>query len=156
MKRSAFTEEQRAVLLKHPHIARVTNHHVSYTPAFKKFAVVEHRDKGRRPQDIFITEGIAVSIVGNDTPQRNVESWQKKVEMGGFDTLSTDGRGQRKGGRRKKKERVDEGNMSDTERIEYYKTKCAYIEAENDFLARTRGIPRMPPFVYRPGSNMGS
>lgn len=142
------------MLLKHASVARVTDHTVSYTPAFKKFAVVEHRDKGRRPQDIFIAEGIAVSLVGNDTPQRNIEAWRKKVETGGLDALNTEGRGQRKnGGGRKKKERVDVDKMSDKERIEYYKTRCAYIEAENDFLARTRGVPRMAPFVYRPGSS---
>jgi len=46
--------------------------------------------------------------------------------------------------------------MSDKELIAYYKAKCAYTEAENDFLARTRGIPRMAPFEYRPGSDTDS
>jgi len=143
--------------LKHKHINKVTDHTVSYTPEFKKFAVIENRDKGRRPQDIFITEGIAVSLVGNDTPQRNVEAWRNKVRKQGLAVLDTDNRGRTKGsGRRKKKERVDESKMSDRELIEYYKTKSAYLDAENDFLARTRGIPRLAPFVYHPGLDTAS
>jgi hypothetical protein len=154
MKGHKFTEEERAILIKHRHIAKVTDHTVSFTPAFKKFAVTENVDRGRRPQDIFITEGIAVSIIGNDIPQRNVEAWRKKVKEGGMDALDEDGRGHNKRSvGRKKKERIDESKMSDKEIIEYYKAKCAYTDAENDFLARTRGIPRMAPFVYRPGSD---
>ncbi len=146
------------MLIAHKHIAKVTNHTVSFTPAFKKFAVAEHADKGRRPQDIFITEGIPVFIIGNDTPQRNVEAWRIKVkEGGGVNALDEDNRGRNKGrSGRKKKERIDESAMSDKELLAYYKAKCAYTEAENDFLARTRGIPRMAPFVYRPGSDTAS
>lgn len=154
MKGHKFTDEERAVLIKNKHIAKVTDHCVSFTPAFKKFAVVENMDKGRRPQDIFITEGIAVSIIGNDTPQRNLEAWRKKVKERGADALDEDKRGHNKGSSgRKKKERIDESKMSDKELIEYYKTRIAYKEAENDFLARTRGIPRWSPFEYRPGSD---
>lgn len=157
MKGHKFTQEERAILSKHKHVAKVTDHTVSFTPAFKKFAVTENVDKGRRPQDIFITEGIAVSIIGSDIPQRNLEAWRKKVSERGLDALDTDNRGRSKGSSgRKKKEHIDESKMSDKEIIEYYKTKCAYIDAENDFLARTRGIPRMAPFVYRPGSDMAS
>ncbi len=157
MKGHKFTQEERAILAKHKHIAKVTDHTVSFTPAFKKFAVVENVDKGRLPQDIFITEGIPVSIIGDEIPQRNLEAWRKKVKEGGVGALDEDGRGRTKGSSgRKKKERIDESKMSDKEIIEYYKTKCAYTDAENDFLARTRGIPRMAPFVYRPGSDTAS
>jgi len=157
MKGQKFTQEERAILSKNKHIAKVTDHSVSFTPAFKKFAVSENMEKGRRPQDIFITEGIAVSIIGDKIPQRNLGAWRKKVKDGGIDALDKDGRGYNKGSRvRKKKERIDESKMSDKEIIEYYKAKCAYTDAENDFLARTRGIPRMPPFVYHPGTNTDS
>lgn len=153
MKGHKFTEEERAILVKNKHVAKVTDHCVSFTPAFKRFAVAENMDKGRRPQDIFITEGIDVSIIGDDIPQRNLGAWRKKVKDGGVGTLDEDGRGHNKASSgRKKKEHIDESKMSDKEIIEYYKTKCAYIDAENDFLARTRGIPRMAPFVYCPGS----
>ncbi len=157
MKGHKFTQEERVLLLKNKHIAKVTDHTVSFTPAFKKFAVAENVDKGRRPQDIFITEGIAVSIIGGDIPQRNLEAWRKKVKERGVDALDKDNRGRNKGNSgRKKKERVDESKMSDKEIIEYYKARCAYTDAENDFLARTRGIQRMAPFVYRPGSSTAS
>lgn len=154
MKGQKFTDEERVLLLKHRHIANVTDHTVSFTSAFKKFAVTENVDKGRRPQDIFITEGIPVSIIGGDIPQRNLEAWRKKVKEFGVDVLDKDNRGRNKGSSgRRKKERIDESKMSDKEIIEYYKTRCAYIDAENDFLARTRGIPRMAPFVYYPGTS---
>jgi len=97
------------------------------------------------------------AIIGDEIPQRNLEAWRKKVKEGGVGALDEDGRGRTKGSSgRKKKERIDESKMSDKEIIEYYKTKCAYTDAENDFLARTRGIPRMAPFVYRPGSDTAS
>lgn len=157
MKSHKFTQEERSLLLKNKHIAKVTDHTISFTPAFKKFAVTENVDKGRRPQDIFITEGIAVSIIGGDIPQRNLEAWRKKVKERGLGALEEDNRGRNKGSSgRKKKERIDESKMSDKEIIEYYKTKAAYLDAENDFLARTRGIPRMAPFVYCPGTSTAS
>lgn len=157
MKGHKFTQEERTILSKHKHIAKVTDHTVSFTPAFKKFAVAENVDKGRRPQDIFITEGIPISIIGDDIPQRNLEAWRKKVKERGVNALDEDNRGHNKrSSGRKKKERIDESKMSDKEIIEYYKAKCAYTDAENDFLARTRGIPRMAPFVYHPGTDTAS
>jgi hypothetical protein len=157
MKGHIFTDEERVTLLKHKHIEKVTAHSVSFTPAFKKFAFTENAENGRRPQDIFITEGIPVSIIGSRTPERIVGSWRKIVATRGIEALEKDRRGhQQVRGGRKKKERIDEAKMSDKEIIAYYKAKYAYTEAENDFLARTRGIPRMAPFVYRPGSNTDS
>ncbi len=63
MKEHIFTQEERVILLQNKHVAKVTDHSVSFTPAFKKFAVAESVEKGRRPQGIFITEGIPVSII---------------------------------------------------------------------------------------------
>ncbi len=157
MKGHTFTEEERAMLLKHKHVAKVTAHTVSFTPAFKKFAVAENIEKGRRPQDIFITEGIPVSVIGSRIPERIVSSWRKIVATRSIEALEKDGRGRQKvRDGRKKKDHVDESTMSDKDIIAYYKAKCAYTEAENAFLARTRGIPRMAPFVYHLGSNMDS
>ena len=131
MKGHIFTEEERAILLKHKHVSRVTDHSVSFTTEFKKFAVAEIVEKGRRPQDIFITEGIPISIIGNRIPERISASWRKIVETRGADALSEDRRGRPKTQReRKKKERIDESAMSDKELIEYYKTKIAYTDQE--------------------------
>lgn len=157
MKGHIFTEEERVILLKNKHVAKVTDHSVSFTPAFKKFAVAESVEKGRRPQDIFITEGIPVSIIGNRIPERIASSWRKIVATRGVEALEKDGRGRPKAqDKRKKKERINESTMTDKEIIAYYKARCAYTDAENDFLARTRGISRMPPFEYRPGSDTDS
>ena len=157
MRGHVFTEEERAILLKNKHVAKVTAHTVSFTPAFKKFAVAENVEKGRRPQDIFITEGIPVSIIGSRIPERVAGSWRKIIETYGVEALEKDGRGRKRMPEgRKKKERIDESAMTDQEIIRYYKAKCAYTEAENAFLARTRGIQRMPPFEYHPGLNTNS
>lgn len=79
------------------------------------------------------------------------------MKESGIDALEQDNRGRNKGSSgRKKKERIDESKMSDKEIIEYYKTKSAYLDAENDFFARARGIPRVAPFIYRPGPDMTS
>ena len=154
MKGHIFTEAERALLLTHKHIAKVTAHSVSFTPAFKKFAVAESVEKGRRPQDIFITESIPVSVIGSRIPERSVGSWRKIAAARGIEALEKDERGHHSPhSGKKKKSHTNEGTMSDKEIIEYYKAKCAYTEAENAFLARTRGIPRMPPFQYRLGSD---
>lgn len=157
MKGRIFTQEERNILLQNKHIAKVTNHSVSFTPAFKQFAVMEHAEKGRRPQDIFITEDIPVAIIGSRIPERCVAMWGGKVKNHGAQALEEDRRGRRKGGGgRKKNTRIDESTMDDKELIAYYKARIAYTEAENDFLARTRGMPRMAPFVYLPGSDTKS
>lgn len=157
MKGRKFTQEERSILLKNKHVAKVTNHSVSFTTAFRQFAVAEHTEKGRRPQDIFIAEDIPIGIIGPRIPERCVAAWHHMVKDRGVQALEEDRRGRRRGGGgRKKKERIDESTMGDKELIEYYKAKIAYTEAENDFLARTRGIPRMAPFVYRPGSDTAS
>jgi hypothetical protein len=157
MKRHTYTDEERTMLLKHKHVAKVTAHTVSFTPAFKKFAVKENIEKGRRPQDIFITEGIPVSVIGSRIPERLVGSWRNIVAARGIDALEKDGRGHHSPHiGRKKKAHTNESAMSDKELIAYYKAKCAYTEAENDFLARTRGISRMPPFEYHPVSGTDS
>ena len=157
MKGHPFTDEERAILLKHKHVSKVTAHTTVFTPAFKKFAVTESVEKGRRPQDIFITEGIPVSIIGGRIPERNVSAWKRIVATRGIEALEKDERGHHSPHiGRTKKDRINESAMSDKEVIEYYKAKCAYTEAENAFLARTRGIPRMPPFEYRLGSDTDS
>jgi hypothetical protein len=157
MRGHIFTEEERAILLANKHIARVTAHTVVFTPAFKKFARAENIEKGRRPQDIFITEGVPVSVIGSRIPERLVASWREIADTRGIEALEIDGRGHHSPHTgRKKKVGVDETAMTDKELIRYYKAKVAYTEAENDFLARTRGIPRMPPFEYHPGPNTGS
>ena len=157
MKGRVFTEEERTVLLAHRYVARVTAHSVMFTAAFKKFAVNESVEKGRRPQDIFVTEGIPISIIGGRIPERLVSAWKKIAATRGIKALEKDGRGHhspRIG--RKKRAHIDESMMNDKELIAYYKAKIAYTEAENDFLARTRGIPRMAPFEYHPESDTNS
>jgi len=157
MKRRTFTDEERSILLSHTDIVKVTAHCVSFSESFKRFALTEHA-KGRRPQDIFITEGIPVSIIGSRIPERCIGAWRKMVNTHGIDALGSDKRGRPKilVTRKKKKEHIDEKSMTDAELIAYYKARIAYKEAENDFLARTRGIPRWKPFTYHSGSSTKS
>jgi hypothetical protein len=107
------------------------------------------------------TEGIPVSIIGSRIPERLVASWRGVAEARGVEALEKDERGHHSGCHsphtgRKKTAVINESTMTDKELIRYYKARIAYTEAENDFLARTRGIPRMPPFEYRPGPNTDS
>src|SRR3989338_3645620 len=95
MKSRIFTEAERAILRTHKHVAKVTAHSVSFTPEFKALALAEHA-KGRRPQDIFITEGIPISIIGRRIPERVVGLWKKVVRERGNEALAVDGRGHNK------------------------------------------------------------
>jgi len=62
--------------------------------------------------------------------------WRKKYDSGGGDYLFKECRG---GAGRRKKELI---HRNDNEKMEYLETKIAYLEAENDFLAKLRGLKR--------------
>lgn len=91
MKGRIFTQEERSILLRNKHVTKVTNHSVSFTTAFRQFAVAEHTEKGRRPQDIFITEDIPVSIIGSRIPERCVAAWHHMVKDRGTQALAVNG-----------------------------------------------------------------
>lgn len=148
MSKRIFTKEERETLLNNPYVFKCSDKSITFTTEFKIYAVHANRE-GRKPQDIFITANIPLDLVGRKTPKNCLRCWLKKdVKLLGQDNRGKHGK---KSGR-KRKERLDTSKMTAKEKIRYLETRIAYIDAENDFLAKARGIKRVP-FKYHPGGN---
>jgi hypothetical protein len=148
MSRRILSPEEQEILRKNPFVAACSDRSISFTGQFKQYAVRVY-NQGKRSQDIFIEAGIPLEIIGRKTPKECLRRWRKKNET----LLKSDGRGTHGKGGRTRKERIDLSKMTEQEKIEYLELRCAYLNAENDFLAQVRGIKRAP-FQYRPGHDM--
>lgn len=133
------------LLRANPHVATCSDRSVAFTAAFKQHAVHAYRENGKGPLDIFLAAGIPIALIGPKTPQKCLHRWLAK----GKEALSQDGRGRHGKSGRKRIERADLEKMPLEEQNEYLKLRIAYTDAENDFLAKLRGIKRVP-FTYRP------
>jgi len=153
MKRIKFSEADRALLSENKHVLRVSATNITYSPQFKVYAL--GRDKaGLSPQSIFAEAGFPVTIL-LDVPKTCIQAWRKIHAAKGNDGLLHSKRGKSNKGGRPVKERLDPAKMTLLEQVEYYKLKSEYRDRENDFLARARGIKRIP-FVYHPERNTNS
>jgi transposase len=140
MSKRIYTREEQEVLRNNPHIASCSERSIVFTTAFKQYVVREHK-AGKIPQRIFAEADIPISLIGRQAPKNCIHRWIAKDVL----ELGIDGRGRHGKAGRKRKEYVDKDKMTKDERI-------AYLEAENDFLAQLRGIPRAS-FRYRPGND---
>jgi len=140
-----LSPEEQEILRKNPVVAACSDKSISYTAQFKQSAVQAYA-QGKRSRDIFTEAGIPLEIIGRDAPTECLRRWRRKDH----ELLETDGRGAHGKGGRPRKERDDLSRMNDQEKIEYLTLYTAYVDAENDFFAKARGIKRIP-FRYRPG-----
>jgi hypothetical protein len=145
MSKRILSLEEQEILRKNPSVAACSDRSISFTGQFKQYAVQAY-NQGKGSQDIFTEAGIPLEIIGHKIPKDCLKRWRKKDEI----LLRSDGRGIHGRGGRPRKERVDLSKMTEQEKIEYLELRCAYLNAENDFLAQVRGIKRVP-FRYRPG-----
>ncbi len=84
---------------------------------------------------IFKEAGFGLDVISKDKARDCLKRWRKIYNRKGEDGLLKEARG-KQGGRPKTKHR------SDKETIEYLEAKVAYLDAENDFLAKLRGLKR--------------
>jgi hypothetical protein len=145
MSKRIFTPEEQSMLLKNTNVASCSNKSIAFTAAFKQLAVRAYREDGRQPYEIFLSADIPPTVIGHKAPNKCLHRWLAKDET----SLSQDGRGKHGKAGRRLAERSDMSKMTEREQIEYLKLRIAYTDAENDFLAKLRGIKRVP-FVYRP------
>lgn len=147
MSKRIITTEEQKILQNNPYVAKCSDKSITFTAEFKKHAIKEYKE-GRGKQEIFVEAGIPVDIIGKENPKSLFRLWLKKSDS----ELEKDGRGKHGKSGRKRMERKDLSKMSEKEQIEYLKLYCSYINAENDFLAESRGIKRIP-FKYLPGKD---
>lgn len=147
MNKRIITPEQQKILRNNQYVAKCSAKSITFTAEFKKYATKAYKE-GKCGQEIFINAGIPLDIVGREAPKNCMRLWLKKSDG----ELEKDGRGKHGKSGRKRMEREDLSRMTEKEKIEYLTLYCEYMNAENDFLAKTRGIKRIP-FVYRPGKD---
>jgi len=130
-----FTQEQINKLLKNENVSKCSSKSITYKKEFKLMALNKYFKNGYSPNMIFKEAGFNLNIIGKHRPKECLQNWRRVHNKNGEKGFEKENRGG--SGRGKKLEfKTKDGE------IEYLKTKIAYIEAENDFLAKLRGLKR--------------
>ena len=130
-----FTQDQISKLLTNKNVIKCSPKSITYRKEFKIEAVKKYYNEGYSPGMIFEEAGFDSAVIHRDKASDCLRRWKIIFNRKGEKELMKEGRG-RLGGRPKK------GFKDRQTDIEYLKTKIAYLEAENDFLAKLRGLKR--------------
>ena len=130
MNKIKFSEEQIKELLANKNVVRCSNKSITYNNAFKIFAVKRYYEDDCSPQMIFLEAGFNLNVIGRKHPKECLRRWREIYNQKGDSGLAKETRGRG----RPRKNREDD--------IEYLKIKIAYLEKENSFLAKLRGLKR--------------
>jgi len=130
-----FTQSQIDALIKNKNVLKCSSSSITYSKNFKVKAVKRYYEDGFSPRMIFEEAGFNMDAIGEDRASDSLLRWRRTYDQRGEKTLLKDGRGSR--GRPKKLE-----FKTKEEEIKYLKTKVKYLKAENDFLAKLRGLKR--------------
>lgn len=131
-----FTQEQINSLLANENVAKCSPKSITYKKEFKIWAVNKYFNEGYSPNMIFEEAGFDIGMIGRDKPKGCLRRWRKTYARKGESGLLKESRGGP--GRRKKQSQFKDKD----EEIKYLKAKIAYMDAENDFLAKLRGLKR--------------
>lgn len=147
-KRTPFTKEERTLMTQHPCVVRYNDQSITYAPEFKQRALHAYFKEGKDARTIFAEAHFPPTIVASELPRWLLKDWRKAA---GALEEKYDFR-DRRGQMGRPKSSLNVSKMTPQERIEYLEARVAYVDAENDFLARARGIKRAP-FDYRQGKD---
>lgn len=136
MSKRQFSENQIKQLLDNPNVSRCSDKSITYKKEFKILAVKKYFEEGMGPNQIFEEAGFSCAWLGEHRARNCLKKWRNKYAADGQEALLKETRGGP--GRSKKRIR----HKDNKEKIEYLETKIAYLEAENDFLAKLRGLKR--------------
>ena len=131
-----FTPEQIDQLLANKNVSKCSPKSITYKKEFKIWAIKKYFEEGYSPNMIFEEAGFDLNALGVNRPKECLRLWRKKHSKMGEVGLTEDNRG--KYGGKKKELRF----KNDKEKIKYLEAKIAYMDAENDFLAKLRGLKR--------------
>lgn len=131
-----FNEEQVKELLNNKNVSRCSAKSITYSQEFKLKALRQYFDEGMGPNQIFEEAGFPRDCLGEYRARTSLKRWRDKYRKDGQAALLKENRG----GPGRRKKRVF--HKDDKEKMEYLETKIAYLEAENDFLAKLRGLKR--------------
>jgi transposase-like protein len=131
-----FNPEQIKDLLSNKNVYKCSSESITYSKQFKLWAIRRYYDDGYSPNAIFREAGFNLDVIGRNRPKECLTRWRNTYNNKGEKELTKETRG-RPGGKRPKME-----FKSDKEKIKYLEAKIAYVDAENDFLAKLRGLKR--------------
>ena len=134
MKRKKFTDQEKQELLKNSNILNVGDYYITYNHAFKIQAINSYQ-KGKSPMQIFIDAGFDLQIIGREQPKSCLKRWKTTFKKSGQEGLLCETRGSSKGGGRPRTK-----PLSLEEEIKQLKSKNVYLEAENEFLKKLKGL----------------
>lgn len=131
-----FTQEQIKQISNNKYIEKCSSKSITYKPEFKLLAIKKYFNEGLSPRMIFEEAGLSIKIVGYARARDSLLRWRKKYKSKGAKGLKESQKG--KSGGRPPKIKF----KNDKEKIKYLEAKITYMDAENDFLAKLRGIKR--------------
>lgn len=131
-----FNAEQIDELSRNKNVLRCSAKSITYNRKFKLKALKQYFEEGMGPNQIFEEAGFPRDWLGEHRAVNCLKKWRNKYKKEGQEALLKENRGGP--GRRKKRACYKD----DKEKMEYLETKIAYLEAENDFLAKLRGLKR--------------
>jgi len=130
-----FNQEQIEELLNNKNVVRCSSTTITYKESFKVWALKKYFEEGSSPSEIFVEAGFNINIINKNKAKDCLARWRRVMNKRGLEGL-TENRG--KFGGRKAKMKF----KNKDEEIKYLKTKITYMNAENDFLAKLRGLKR--------------
>jgi len=131
-----FNPEQIKELLKNDNIVSCSPKSITFSSNFKLKAVRRYYDDGYSPKMIFEEAGLDLRVIGSNKAKECLTRWRRTYNEKGEEELMKEKRGEN--GKRKPKIEF----KNDKEKIRYLEAKIAYVNAENDFLAKLRGLKR--------------
>lgn len=129
-----FTQEQINTLLTNKNVSKCSAKSITYNPTFKLKAVKKYFEEGLSPGLIFEQAGFNPNLINRNKAEDRLKAWRSIYKCHGEKGLLRERRGGQGG--RPPKVRF----KNDKEKIKYLEAKIAYIKAENDFLAKLRGL----------------
>ena len=128
-----FSPEQMVELLRNTNVTRCSPKSITYSAAFKVWAVNQQQEVGLTAVEIFREAGFDLEVIGRKNPHERLKNWNRITKRKGFTALTKDSRG-----RKRSKDCPGPEELPDTEKIKHLEATVAYLKAENDFLIRLR------------------
>lgn len=128
--RKILTNEQIKMLSKNKNVARAGSKSVRYKRDFKLWALRQYNDDGLSAVGIFEDAGFDLAVIGKRAPNRLMNQWNVSIKSHAVV--------------RQTGERIEVivKRTENRRKMGALKAKVAYLEAENDFLARLRAGKR--------------
>ncbi|MFH1894837.1 MAG: hypothetical protein ABH813_02980 [Patescibacteria group bacterium] len=129
MSRKTFTKEQIKMLSKNKKVARCGDSSVRYTKNFRMTALKKYHKEGQSAVGIFQEAGFDLNIIGTRKPNKLMNQWN--TAFGKKNKLI-----------QPENSKITIKRVESRRKMNDLEAKVAYLQAENDFLAKLRAGKR--------------